>query len=103
MHGASRRRAIVSDSSWPGKSAKRVFAPDVPAIHVFVRGEKQDVDARGKPGHDELPYGCASIPTRRRANQRRGLARTLSSPLRKNILISRNANHSISALSCPSE
>jgi hypothetical protein len=24
-------------SSWPGKSATRVFALDVPAIHVFSR------------------------------------------------------------------
>jgi hypothetical protein len=26
----------------------------VPAIHVFGHGRKQDVDARDKPGHDEL-------------------------------------------------
>jgi hypothetical protein len=25
----------------------------VPAIHVFVRGKNQDVDARHKAGHDE--------------------------------------------------
>jgi len=30
--------------SWPGF---------VPAIHVFVAPEKQDVDARDKRGHDE--------------------------------------------------
>jgi hypothetical protein len=36
-----------------GKSAKRVFALDVPAIHVFARSVKKDVDARDKPGHDE--------------------------------------------------
>jgi hypothetical protein len=30
---------------------KRVFALDVPAIHVLIG--KQDVDARDKPGHDE--------------------------------------------------
>jgi hypothetical protein len=39
--------------SWPGKSAKRVFALDVPAIHVFLLAESQDVDARHKAGHDE--------------------------------------------------
>jgi hypothetical protein len=32
-------------SSWPGKSVKRVFALDDPAIHVLPP-EKQDVDAR---------------------------------------------------------
>ena len=26
-------------SSWPGKSAKRVFALDIPAIHAFVSGQ----------------------------------------------------------------
>jgi hypothetical protein len=26
--------------SWPGKSAKRVFALDVPAIQVFLPAEK---------------------------------------------------------------
>ncbi len=25
----------------------------VPAIHAFLRGPFQDVDARDKPGHDE--------------------------------------------------
>jgi hypothetical protein len=28
----------------------------VPAIHVFCRGRKEDVDARDKPGHDD--EGC---------------------------------------------
>src|SRR5258706_1781786 len=56
---SSRRRhtRLVSDwssdvcssdliSSWPGKSAKRVFALDVPAFHVFKSTSKKDVDAR---------------------------------------------------------
>ena len=43
----------AQDSSWPGRSAKRVFALDVPAIHVFLVGHDQDVDARHKAGHDE--------------------------------------------------
>jgi hypothetical protein len=38
-------------SSWPDKSAKRVFALDVPAIHVLT-GRQKDVDARHKAGHD---------------------------------------------------
>jgi hypothetical protein len=39
--------------SWPGISAKRVFAPDVPAIHVFAcLSDHKDVDARHKAGHD---------------------------------------------------
>jgi hypothetical protein len=45
---------MTSSSSWPGKSAKRVFALDVPAIHVLLQDAvKKDVDARDKPGHDE--------------------------------------------------
>jgi hypothetical protein len=39
-------------SSWPGKSAKRVFAPGVPAVYVFELMSFQTVDARDKPGHD---------------------------------------------------
>jgi hypothetical protein len=38
--------------SWPGKSAKRVFVLDVPAIRVFLDAKKKDVDARHKAGHD---------------------------------------------------
>jgi hypothetical protein len=31
------RALLISRTpSWPGKSAKRVFVPDVPAIHVLV-------------------------------------------------------------------
>jgi hypothetical protein len=30
-----------------------VMAGLVPAIHVFFRAAKKDVDARHKPGHDE--------------------------------------------------
>jgi hypothetical protein len=41
----------TSLSSWPGRSAKRVFALDVPAIHVLLP-IKEDVDARHKAGHD---------------------------------------------------
>jgi hypothetical protein len=32
------RRVHLRFPSWPGKSAKRVFALDVPAIHVFAIG-----------------------------------------------------------------
>jgi hypothetical protein len=34
---------------------KRVFARDVPGIHVFfaLNWKKQDVDGRVKPGHDK--------------------------------------------------
>ena len=38
-------------SSCPGKSAKRVFALDVPGIHVYLN-RKQDVDGRNKSDHD---------------------------------------------------
>jgi len=40
------------NSSCPGKSAKRVFALDVPGIHVLVAFKKEDVDGRDKPGRD---------------------------------------------------
>jgi hypothetical protein len=40
--------------SWPGKSAKRVFAPGDLAIHVFASANSnKDVDALHKAGHDE--------------------------------------------------
>jgi hypothetical protein len=31
--------SFENNSSWPGRSAKRVFALDVPAIHVFPVAE----------------------------------------------------------------
>jgi hypothetical protein len=44
----------IESSSWSGKSAKRVFALDDPAIHVLLsRQSSEDVDGRVKPGHDE--------------------------------------------------
>jgi penicillin-binding protein 1C len=39
-------------SSWPGKSAKRVFAQMSRPSTSFVAAEKEDVDGRVKPGHD---------------------------------------------------
>jgi len=36
--------------------AKRVFALDVPAIHVLL-ARRKNVDARDKPGHDEFHVG----------------------------------------------
>ena len=35
----------------PGQ--KRVFALDVPGIHVLILASFKDVDGRDKPGHDE--------------------------------------------------
>jgi hypothetical protein len=47
--------------SWPAKSAKRVFALDVPAIHVFTALRCcEDVDARHKAGHDGVFFLSAS-------------------------------------------
>jgi hypothetical protein len=36
--------------SWPGRSAKRVFALDVPAIHVFLSslGQRRGCPAQGR-------------------------------------------------------
>jgi hypothetical protein len=42
---------VETAASWPGKSAKRVFALDVPAIHVLDH-RKKDVDARVKRALD---------------------------------------------------
>ena len=33
----------------------------VPAIYVFLAAARQDVDARDKPGHDELYYMTARL------------------------------------------
>jgi hypothetical protein len=57
------------ETVWPGKSAKRVFALDVPAIYVFGSHYKKDVDTRHRrqvyavcarqtamAGHDENYY-----------------------------------------------
>jgi hypothetical protein len=43
-------------SSWPGKSAKRVFAIVDPATRPLLCevAAKKDVDARNKSGHDGL-------------------------------------------------
>ncbi len=38
--------------SWPGKSAKRVFALAAPPSNDFLESDSQDVDARDEPGHD---------------------------------------------------
>ena len=43
--------AVDSSSSWPGRSAKRVFALDDPGIHDFLfHCRKEDVDGRVKRG-----------------------------------------------------
>jgi penicillin-binding protein 1C len=39
-------------SSWPGKSAKRVFAQMTRPSTISFAAKKQDVDGRDKPGHD---------------------------------------------------
>jgi len=44
---------LAMNPSCPGRSAKRVFAPDVPGIHVFLSFQRQDVDGWNKSGHDE--------------------------------------------------
>src|ERR1700694_2073857 len=46
-------QAVGIFSSWPGKSAKRVFALNVPASTYWRCGLKEDVDARDKPAHDD--------------------------------------------------
>jgi hypothetical protein len=45
-------RADRISPSCPGKSAKRVFALDVPGIHVLAA--KKVVDGRVEPGHDGI-------------------------------------------------
>jgi penicillin-binding protein 1C len=41
-----------SRASWPGKSAKRVFAQMTRPSTTFAAEDKEDVDGRVKPGHD---------------------------------------------------
>jgi hypothetical protein len=60
---------MLSQPSWPGKSAKRVFALDVPAIHVLA-ANKKDVDARDKPGHDERESAALAFRIYLRTNLR---------------------------------
>jgi hypothetical protein len=49
----------LGNSSLPGKSAKRVFALDDPAIHPLRQGFLRSVmDAPFKPGHDDLDWSC---------------------------------------------
>src|SRR5882724_2662414 len=51
------RRAALHHSSCPGIAVRRTASLPlayVPAIHVFMRCRFKDVDARDKPGHDEL-------------------------------------------------
>src|ERR1700730_2730021 len=42
------------------RSAKRVFAPDVPAIHVFLASKTWMAGTR--PGMTDLVWGAAAIP-----------------------------------------
>ena len=51
---ANRGGRLVLDSSYPDKSAKRVFAQMSRASTTFVAEDKEDVDGRVKPGHDGL-------------------------------------------------
>jgi hypothetical protein len=44
--------SALSKLVMPGKSAKRVFALDVPGMTSWRQMEKEDVDGRDKPGHD---------------------------------------------------
>jgi len=41
---------MTEHSSWPGKSAKRVFALDVTAIHVFCDATKKTWMPGTRPG-----------------------------------------------------
>src|SRR5665213_4416680 len=41
-----------------------VMAGLVPAIHVLLLSEAQDVDARDKPGHDELDFSASRAGVR---------------------------------------
>src|SRR5438477_9395218 len=51
-HGGVQANGL-SASSWPGKSAKRVFAQMSRPSTALQAERKQDVDARHKAGHDE--------------------------------------------------
>jgi len=46
--------AVMAGHSASEDARERAY---VPAIHVFCQGEKQDVDARAKRGHDERTVG----------------------------------------------
>jgi hypothetical protein len=44
LHPSCEWHVASRASSWPGKSAKRVFALDDPAIHVFLHVVQKDAD-----------------------------------------------------------
>ena len=44
---------LLARHAW-AKAAKRVFAPGVPGIHACRVREKEDVDGRDEPGHDDF-------------------------------------------------
>src|SRR3954464_13877254 len=46
------RELSPSSPSCPGRSAKRVFALDIPGIHPLKCCRRKGVDGRDKPGHD---------------------------------------------------
>jgi hypothetical protein len=46
--------AVMAGHSASEDARERAY---VPAIHIFCQGEKQDVDARAKRGHDERTVG----------------------------------------------
>jgi hypothetical protein len=69
MTGSAKQSSAYS-WSLPGKSAKRVFALDDPAIHVFVsRRKKQDVDHRDKRGDDSYDVEASGLLRRMRSSQ----------------------------------
>jgi penicillin-binding protein 1C len=53
----------VNSSSWPGKSAKRVFAHMSRPSTSLACARKKDVDARDKPGHDEQEFDVGGDAT----------------------------------------
>ena len=73
-----RNAAAFDLSSWPGKSAKRVFTLDVPAIHVSVPLRYQDVDARhpSTPGLRRIQ--CQSAEALAKAGTRPGMTMQLA-------------------------
>jgi hypothetical protein len=44
-----------------GRGDEALLRADDPAIHAFVMGSKQDLDARDKRGHDELKTSARDL------------------------------------------
>src|SRR5215212_8300886 len=62
-HGRAKSAQAVFATVMAGRGDEALLRADVPAIHVLSRmSDRQDVDARVKPGHDECECNLSAQP-----------------------------------------